>query len=256
MERSTVGSILRATQAFCLQLCEKETLDYGIAYYSARFPKLPEANEFREVMLQDIAALPSAFAQAENWFSEHGLVCHRWAPADGCDHAAMAAFLGERGFRRDAFHAMHLVAWAEVPAQPEIRVLPARAMRAALRAVIVDDLAPASREQRELLADAYAERLDDPQFDVFVAVHDGKPVGRCGLYQVGDIARVMDLRVLSDPRHVEVKEALLSQVLTMARRLAFANVCAQSDVKDAEFLQRYGFIKDGEIVEYERERSR
>ena len=53
MERSTVGSLLRTTQALCGQLCEKETLTHGIAYTCARYPNLSEVNQFREVVVED-----------------------------------------------------------------------------------------------------------------------------------------------------------------------------------------------------------
>ena len=42
MQRSTTGSILRSTQALCGQLCEKKTLEYGIAYYIAQSTRRAE----------------------------------------------------------------------------------------------------------------------------------------------------------------------------------------------------------------------
>ncbi len=100
MERSTVGSLLRSTQTYCAQLCEKQALTYGIAYYSERFAKLPEANQFREVLVDDPARIPAAFDEAERWFKEQGLTCYRWAPADGQASDTLSGFLVSRGFRR------------------------------------------------------------------------------------------------------------------------------------------------------------
>jgi hypothetical protein len=109
---------------------------------------------------------------------------------------------------------------------------------------------------RELLADAYVERLDDPQLDMFVALVGKAPAGRVGLYQVGDIARVVDLAVQRGFDLRQVAGALLASVLGLAKRLSFRKVLMQADREDKplhELLKRSGFAVDGEIVEFERE---
>ena len=84
---------------------------------------------------------------------------------------------------------------------------------------------------------------------------DKKPAGRCALYQVGDIASVMDLTVLGAFRDEGVAPALTSHVLTMAKRLAIKNVCVQVDAAEPEqikWFERAGFMSDGTIEEFER----
>src|SRR3989304_5124695 len=98
MERTTVGSLLRSTQAYCSELCEKETLEYGIAYYNPRFASLPEANQFREVLIEDPSRIPEAFEQTETWFRHRELFCPRWAPAEGQGTKELADFLTQHGF--------------------------------------------------------------------------------------------------------------------------------------------------------------
>ena len=248
MERSTVGSILRSSQAYCGQLCEKQTLDFGIAYYAARFADLPEANQFREVIVEDPAKLPEAFAEAEAFFEQHGLVCRRWAPADATTSAATTTFLSEHRFRPRECTALVLTQWVDIDVPRQVRVLPGRAMRAAVRGTFVDDV-------YELAAEACLERMDDPPFDLFVATIDGRPAGRCALYQVGDIARVMDLVVLPAFANEGVDRALLARVLGLSKRLAMRNICMQIDRKDARtrWLEEMGFVADGTIVEFERD---
>src|SRR3990172_8149540 len=68
MGRTTIGSFLRATQAWCAQLCQKETLEYGIAYFRERFAAMPDACQFREVWTPDPARFEEAFRQTEEWF--------------------------------------------------------------------------------------------------------------------------------------------------------------------------------------------
>ena len=258
MERSTVGSILRSTQAWCAQLCEKQTLTHGIAYYSERFAALPEANQFREVVIDSATALPEALAEAEEWFRSKALTCHRWAPAEGLASDEFNAFLSRNGFRKRVHSIMALANWPDIERATVVRVLHARAMRAALRATFVEAESPNSSAQRALAADACEERLNDPQFDMFVATVDGKSAGRCALFQVGDIARVMDLSVLAPFADRGVDAALVSHVLSLAKRLAMRNICVQVDEsseREPVWFERFGFRADGTIEEFDRVRE-
>lgn len=255
MEHNSVSSLLRSTQAFCLQLCEKETLDYGIAYFSPEFSALPEANQFREVWIEDATEIPVAFEQVEHWFAHQNLFCHRWAPAQGKGSPQLDGFLDARGFTKRVYRSMVLREWVEIEPLSRVRVLPARAMRAAFRETYAQDEALPGASMRKLLADAYERRLDDPQFDMFIATIDGKPAGRAALYQVGDLARVVDLAVLKAFESQHVEDALLAHLIAMAKRLQFRHVLAQICQEDKarySWLRRVGFVVDGEIVEFER----
>jgi GNAT superfamily N-acetyltransferase len=256
MDRTTVGSLLRSTQAHCSELCEKETLDYGIAYFNRRFAALPEANQFREVLIEDRSRIQEAFEQAEGWFRERGLFCHCWAPAEGRATDELHAFLTQQGFKARSYQAMALARWVNLEVPPQARILPARAMRAAYRETFVHSDAPQSPAMRELLAESALERLDDPQLDMVVAMWGTQPVGRGGLYQVGDIARVMSLSVIPAFVARGVEQALLAHVLALAKRLTLPNVLVQIEEADnaaRTLLESAGFVEDGEIVEFERD---
>ncbi|MCO6437351.1 MAG: GNAT family N-acetyltransferase [Phycisphaerae bacterium] len=251
MTRTTVSSLLRSTQAFAQQICDKETLDHGIAFYSERFAGLPEANQFREVYIDDPSNATKAWEQAESWFARQGLRCQRWSPGEGQAIEPLEALLSGRGFEARRFDAMILTQWAELsPSPPQVRVIHARAVRQAYRETFIQ-----SGEGREAVADAYAERLDDPSFDAFVALAEGNPAARATLYQVGDIARVMDVCVLPAYRGLSLEDALLSQALGLARRLAMRTILAQVPVEDEALrtmLGRAGFAEDGSVVEFHR----
>ncbi len=257
MQRSTVDSILRSTQAYCSQTCDVQTLDYGIAFYSDRFADLPDANQFREVTIDDPAGIPEAFGQAERWFQERGLFCYRWAPARGQATEELASFLAGRGFCLRRKTVMALTRWVDIQTANKIRILPARAARAAFRETLLAS-GPRRRDSNPALtALLYEERLDDPQYDMFVAMVDNSPAGCCALYEVGDIARVMDLKVLD--RYVDrpVDRALIAHVLALAKRLAIRNICLQLDGADARrraCFEEWGFTAGGEIIEFERNR--
>ena len=257
-QRSTVGSLLRSTQAYCAQLSDKETLDEGIAYYCAALADLPEANQFREVMIGDAGRFSDVFASVERWYAERDLLCHRWAPAGGQPDAAMSDHLSDRGFRAVRSVALALSRWVDLRPDSGVRILPARALRAAYRATfsLADGAPPAAGAA---MVDAAERRLDDPQYDMFVALIDDRAAGRGALYQVGDIARVIDVAVIPGFDHGGVGRALLAHALTLARRLAIGNVCAQLDsdaAADLDLFRAAGFVADGEIVEYHRDPAR
>ena len=256
MERTTVGSLLRSTQAYCSELCEKETLEYGIAYYNPKFAALPEANQFREVLIEDPARIPEAFEQTEAWFRHRKLFCYRWAPAEGQTINELADFLTRQGFRRRQHTAMSLIRWVDQKPPEQVRILPARAMRGAYRETFTQFDTPESSAMSQLFAEASLERLDDPHLDMVVALWDKQPAGRCGLYQVGDIARVMSVCVLPRCAGRGIEEALLTHVLALAKRLTMRTVLTQIDATDRAgrtFLEDAGFVCDGEIVEFVRD---
>lgn len=255
MQRTTVGSILRSTQAYCIQLCDKETLDFGIVYHSTRYSSLPGINQFREVVIEDPKNIPNAYQQAEQWFQEHQLTCHRWAPADGKGSDELDSFLSERGFTLRSFTAMALTKWPDLDQTNPVRILPARAMREVYREILLSTSNNPETNLLNLAIQSGEDRLDDPQYDMFVATLDKKPAGICALYQVGDIARVMNLNVIHTFSDAAIDQALLTHVLSMARRLTMQNVYVLVDsenVVQRKWYESHGFIADGEIVEYHR----
>lgn len=256
MELNTVNSLLRCTQAYCNQLCDKHTLDYGIVYYSERFPEVPELNQFREVMIADEDDVAAAFAQTATWFTENQIECYRWAPALGKASDALAKLLEERGFDRYTDCAFRLTEWVELEAATDVRVLPARAMRSAYRETMEAVPPRTGASWSSHVAEACEERLDDPSLDMFVALVGKQPAGRCALYQVGDLAQVRDVTVLPSFADRGVERALLGHVLALAKRLAMKNVLALAEADDAvraAWLEHAGFVQDGTIVEFRRD---
>jgi ribosomal protein S18 acetylase RimI-like enzyme len=252
---STAGLLLRSTQALCQQLCRKETLEHGIAFWNTEYPHLPDVNQYREVVSGEPSRLDEAEVESERFFAERGLVCRRWAPAVDQEESRFGEFLPARGFSRLEYGAWRLGEWTTTGPDPEVRVLPGRAMRAALRGTFPLGATEADRQRSQAEADVCERRMDDPPYDMFVAVVSGRPTGRCACYQVGDIARIVDLAVASDARDVGVGDALLAHVLVMARRLAMRHVVAQfaaDDVFRSRLFEAHGFVRDGSIVEFER----
>jgi Acetyltransferase (GNAT) domain len=255
MERTTVGSVLRTTQAWCLHLGDKETLELGIAYYSDRFPDLPDTNQFREVIATDPDQVAAAFDEASRWFQEKSLECQRWAPAVGDASPALEQRLLDCGFQKHTHIAFRLAKWPELQHCDELRILPARAMRDAFHELIVANSKRHTQAIRISEAQAWNERLDEPQLDLFIATDQSTPVGYAGLFQVGDIARVVLPVITREHSRTNVADTLLDHMLTLAKRLTLATVVTTLDADDETgrvWLENAGFVADGTIVEFDR----
>lgn len=251
---STVASVLRSNQAYCAQICERHTLDWGIAYFSTRFAGLPEANQLREVVIPKEESIPQAYAAAESFFESKALTCARWAPAEGTASKALDAFMRSQGFREHTEDVLVLRHWVRADPDSAIRIVPARAMRGAFEATFADSTSVEAAAAADLLRNASVERLDDPSLDMFVAVSAGRPVGRCALYQVGDIGRVVGPFTPPGAAEERVRRVLLAHVLALAQRLAMRIICAAVPSADpaAPAFLALGFERDGQIVEYHR----
>jgi hypothetical protein len=225
-------------------------LELGIAYYAPAFPQSPDVNQYREVIANAPDQYVAALNEAESCFGAHGLTCRRLATADGTVSEEFEAFLLGQGFSPLRFYALKLTSWGPVSVDPRVRILPARAMRPALRSTFVD--CPESGNQ-SLLADLTNERMDDSAYDMDVALVDNRPAGRCALYQVGDIARIMEFYALPGDLRDVVRESLLAHSLALAKRLNMRSICAQVPMEakdDQQLFLHAGFEEDGVITEF------
>lgn len=253
MQRSTVDSLLRISQAYCEQVCEKQTLDFGIVYSSVRFRGLPDCNQYREVIAEAPTQLQAAHEECEACFLQMGLTCFGWAPAQGRASAECVSFLASHGYVPRSFTAMTLAEWISGTPGGDVRVLPARAMREAYGATFALEATGATTaSDRTARIESALERLDSSHLDMFVALHGGAPAGRCGLFQVGDLCEVIDPVVAPNFASRGVESALLGHVLALAKRLALRNVFARvltENEADRRLLERHGFSADGVFTE-------
>lgn len=252
MSTATIASLHRSAQALCTHLCEKRTLQYGIAYYNADLPNDPEANQFREVVIGEPGEARAAFEEAEAFFAEQGLRCLRWAPAADQSADALAPTLENAGFARRALSAWSLGEWVDRAPPEGVRVLPARAMRAAVRKLFESDADDVARDDT---LETCVRRMDDPQYDMFLAMLGDRPAGRCALYQVGDFARVTDLHVADADDSAGVGSALLAHALAMAKRLSMRRILTlhrEGEPVRRALLEDWGFVEDGRFAEFDR----
>ncbi|MFQ5490297.1 MAG: GNAT family N-acetyltransferase [Phycisphaerae bacterium] len=252
MSQSSASALLRAKQALYHLLMDKHTLDWGIAFWNPQWDRWPEAAQFREVVIPEASRFSEAFEAAEAFFHEQGMLCQRWAPAVDQPVEALEAFLTTRGFVPREMTVMRLGAWPEPGEGPDVRVLPARPMRQAFERTYLiesqDDLARAR-------ARAALEYLDEASMSLFVAMRGDEPMGRGGLFEVGDVGLIVELYVIPSARRQGIGRAVMTQLVAMARRAGLRMVCAEvpaGDPAGATCLESCGFVQDGQVREYDR----
>lgn len=253
MSQSSASALLRANQAFYQLLMDTQTLDYGIAFSNPTWAALPQAAQFREVLIPDPTQLSNAFESAEDYFHQQGLLCMRWAPAVDQPVGTLGEFLKARGFLARDLTVMRLAAWTEDSAgPPDLRVLPARPMRQAFAQTYLIECQDESAKTRSTAA---LEYLDEASMSLFVALQGDQPVGRAGLFEVGDLGLIVELYVSPAARRRGIGHALTTQLVQIARRSALRMVCAEVQTDNPAglaCLQSCGFVPDGQVCEFDR----
>lgn len=248
MTSSGVQDVHRSNQAWFERVCERETLDFGIAFYTDRYGEYGGANQLREVVLDEVG-IEGAWEGCEGFYETKGTRCRRWVPAIAQAPEALESFLGARGFERVDLRVMNVSSWVEIGGGEEFRVVPARAVRAAY----------------ETFCGAWGglalDRLDDPGLEMSVVIV-GPPVtegptvvGRLGFFQIGDVGRVRELKVSAEYGERGVERALMRHVLGFARRMSVRSVCAEVRAGDAELMALHrvcGFADCGSTTRFER----
>lgn len=245
-----LSAVRRTDQALAEQVARWESLEFGVAYCSAAFPSFAGANQLRDVWLVEIDG-ETAFGRAEAYFTERSLSCCGWTPAAAQAIEPLEALLIPKGWRRVDSLAMHMTDWnaLDAPTDREIRVLPARAMPKAFRRSLTET--GASDEE----ANAAFERLNDSNYDAFVAMSGDQPVGRVAYLEVGDIGRLAELFVSPARRGQGIGRGLLHHVMQLVRRLgprAFVASVPADDTAGADFLKRTGFSANGMLAQFVR----
>ncbi len=247
-----ISAVRRSNRAWWEQVCESESLDFGVAYTVPEFPTLAEGNQLRDAWIAD-ADPETVYQRAEAYYQERGLVCRIWTPASGQDVDPVDALMARHGWVRSDLLAFGLVSWdAALPATERsadgddaIRILPARAMRRAYRALLAG-----SFDNDEPRIESGIARLDDSNFDAVIAQVDGTPAGRIAYFEVGEIARLADLHLVPGFEGRGIERELIAHFLQIARRLSPRHIVAcvpESDASGRGMLEANGFAVAGSL---------
>jgi len=248
----SVSAVRRTNQVYFEQVSRREQLDCAYAYHNADYARVPICNFVGEVLLG--AAEGDPWRQVEAFYGERRLMCYRWIPAAEQPADAVEGLLAPHGFERRETIALLMRPDVECRADERFRILGARAMRRAYTEVVSER----SREVPQLSAELTAvhlERLNDPQYDGFVALRGDEPVGMVAVFQVGEIGRICDLYVIPAHRRRGAGTALFHHAALTAQRWSLHPICAQVGVENVigrALYAKSGFEEGGTIVSFVR----
>jgi ribosomal protein S18 acetylase RimI-like enzyme len=252
MITDALSAVRRSSQVYYAQVADQVTLSCGVAFICPKYPSYFDGNQLREAVLPPGRPPAEAFDEMQSFYASQGLRCFRWVPAGGQSIEPVEAFLTARGYLPNRNLAMSWMRQAEIPPHPKVRLLPGRAMRRALREIILSDRAYAPAH-REMLAEVTLERLDNPQYDLFVAMLEDRPAGYGGLLQVGEIGRIENVFVAEACRRRGVGLAIVSGLLTLSRRLDLRITCLETEESNTPaqaLYARCGFEVGGSFMEF------
>lgn len=257
---AAIAAVRRSNQQYFEQVSRRETIGCGYAYVNVEHPRVPACNFLGEFLLD--AADPDLLGTVAGFFSNQGATCFGYVPAAQQDVAPVEQLLSPRGFQRRDIIASILPATADPGAPATNAASPghphfvgARAMRRAYLRLIAERSATGDEPDETALTQIHGERLNDPQYDAFVAFDPGgdEPIGTVTVYQVGEIGRICDLYVARGRRRQNVGRALLAHAAQTARRWALRPICAAVSAKNTAgraLLGAAGFEEGGVIAEF------
>lgn len=255
MSIETLTAVHRSNQAYFDQIADRETLTCGIATHSTRYPLLADCNHLREVLIEDPSRLEDHWREVVSFYEARGLRPYRWIPSVEQRPEVLADFLTPRGFVPTEMSAMSLTQWPALTSPDDVRVVPARPMRAKLADTFEDEGTELGKAERDMRIQAGLARLDDSRMDMLIALVGGQAAGRGALFSVGDIGRVMDVYVCREFRGNGVATALFNQILKRAHRLLFRTNCLEvSAYNDAalKVCNKCGYRESGRTIQFVR----
>jgi ribosomal protein S18 acetylase RimI-like enzyme len=247
-----IAAIRRSSHVYVSQVADQTALTCGIAFTCPEHPDYYDGNHLREVTLHPGESMAEAFEEVEQFYHSQGLRCFRWVPAAGQPPEPIEAFLTQKGYQLTRQLAMAWQRDVEIPRNPAVKMLPARAMRRAFREIM---LAKPVHDQptREMLAEVANERLNEPQYDMFVAMLNDQPAGHGVLFQVGDIGRLEHIYVAPPFRRQGVGRTIIAHLLALSRRLALRITCLETQLDNTaaqDLYRQCGLEPAGTYVEF------
>ena len=236
-------------------LGEETQLDAGVTIANAELRRVWDANLVIDAALPPDMSPGDAVAEVDAHFSGVGSRCLQWImnPSAAAERVQpLVQHLTSRGLASHV-HDIMLLGSLPTSAPSEVTgltIIPARASFRHARALAEEAASCWSEPQ---LADASMLHLDDPHWDVSIALRDGRAVARAGVLAVGEIGRVEHVFVGESSRRQGIGRTMMARVLETCARSLFRHVMLSvgPDNRAAiELYTRLGFRRIGQLVAY------
>jgi ribosomal protein S18 acetylase RimI-like enzyme len=253
----------RAEARYASQLADGDELSVGVAFVTPDLPHMWDANHIRGVQLLAGMSAESAFEIVSGHFQSKAARCWYWVMNPSASDEQVRPiidYLLARGYTRRVHHVYQLQAAPAIRPVPPwsnaadaISVIPARAAYRQMTALAKEASArwPDAASQ---LTDAFIRRLDDPHFDVLLAMKTGQPVASIAILAVGDVGLIEDVYVAENHRRQGLGRMIVARGIELCARTLFKHVFLGVDPTNAVAVRLYqsmGFQRLGEAVAYQ-----
>ncbi len=231
-------------------LADETPLEFGVAFANRQLAHVPDANRVLDVALPEGVSPEQVLAAVENHFQQAGAVCRSVVlnpSGDPAQAGPMALYLRQQGWMALACDVLRLVHLPPLMIS-EIRGLRVIPARASFRHVC------ALAGEMGVSADVAMAHLDDPHWDMLLAMKDAQAVAQIGVMSEGDLGVIRQLYVTPAYRRQGVGRLMLGRILDLCACATFKRILAGVDPADAASLalyQSFGFAAVGKLVAYE-----
>ena len=234
---------------------EEAQLDAGVAFTNPQLPDVRDANTMVDAALPPGVSPAEAVEEVEQHFGRAGTACRQWIlnpAAPDAQRLLLSKHLTSTGWRAYPYDVMHLAGRPDgaIAEAAGLTIIPARASFRHARELAEEAAAAYGVPQ---LAEASMLHLDDPHWDVLIALRDGKAVARAGVLAVGDVGRIEHVFVSPSARCQGIGRTMVGRALEICARSLFKHVMLCVPPKDPgaiDFYARFGFCRIGELVAY------
>ena len=234
-------------------LGETHSLDIGTAYSNRDLATVYDANNIRDVALPDGMTPEAAFAMVSAHYEQRQARCAYWVMNPSTAESAtrpMAEYLVSNGYRANCADIMVLphAPRRAVAEAANLKIIPARASFRHARMLAEES---ARRWNAPQLVDAFMLHMDDPHWDMLLALRDGVAAACIGVLAVGEIGRVEQFYVAEAFRGQGIGQTMLSRILGICARSLFRHVmlCVLPDNSAAiKLYAKAGFERIGQIT--------
>jgi GNAT superfamily N-acetyltransferase len=230
-------------------LAQPIALQSGSALANPQLPHIAAANRIMDAAIPLGSSAEQTIAEVHAHFAAIGMGCLEWWLNPSQPTGPLPAALLAAGYAARALQVLALSSPARPPDRLDIKISVFSARAALAHAAALAGEMTASLPHPAEQAEAFLQRLDDPHYELLLAMQSGVPVGMIGLLAGGDLGRIDPLFIHPGYRDSGLERMLIERALELSARSRFADILVGPPAQPAFFLAA-GFRPAGCLTIY------
>ena len=250
--------LFHRTDALWVQhLAEAEQLAVGTAYLNPSLPNVWDANHVRDAALSDGLTARQAYDGVTTHYAARRVRCAFWVMNPSAPSAQTQPLIDQllatgHGVHREAIFYLRHQPRRDASDAPGLKIIPARASYRHSRELAEELVVEVAHGDPQVM-EARLQHLDDPHYDVLLALRDGRAVGTVGVFAAGELAQIQEVYVSPTARRQGVAKTLMTRALEACARAQFRHVfltVLPDNVAAKALYAGFGFEKLADVTHY------